>query len=199
MRRTIDEIYLGELRAWILRNMHALNLNAHQLSKRINVSAMTVSRLIDEEKSIMPTIPTIYALEQCFSQRAPQYGGDLNVEFRDDAIPIPEDQLGHIALDKSVSLWRMKSTALEGLGVRSNDYLVVALDAQPRHQDIVLAEVKDWDRPESHVIFRQFLAKPQPMLVAVTGRDSVPFDGFYVDRGTKIAGVAVGLWRVLSQ
>lgn len=192
-RKSIEDTYLTEVRLWISSNLERLGINAHQLSKRTGVSAMTISRLLDEDKSTVPSIPTIFALERAFSQKAPQYGGDVDYIDSDDAIPIPESHAAHFIVPDHLSLWRMQSFALDGAGVSPGDFALVDMNREPKHLDTVLAEVKDWDRPETHSIFRQYLANPTPMLVARTNRAGTPFDGFYLDRATKITGVIVAI------
>jgi transcriptional regulator with XRE-family HTH domain len=190
-RKSVEEAYLADVRLWIANNLERLGLNAHQLSKRTGVSAMTISRLMDEAKSTVPSIPTLYALEKAFNQKAPQYGGAVDYFDTDDAIPVPESNATHFIVPQHLSLWRMQSFALEGIGVRPGDFVIVDMNREPKHLDTVLAEVKDWDRPEVHSIFRQYLANPTPMLVARSSRSGIPFDGFYLDRATKITGVIV--------
>lgn len=192
-RKTVEGAYLADVQAWISHNLQRLGINAHQLSKRTGVSAMTISRLLDETKSTVPSIPTIYALEKAFNQRAPQYGGTIDYFDSDDAIPVPEAGAQHFIVPEGLSLWRMQSFALDGLGVSPGDSVIVDMNREPRHLDTVLAEVKDWDRPEVHTIFRQFLANPTPMLVARSNRAGIPFDGFYLDRATKVTGVVVAV------
>lgn len=50
-RKSVEDAYLADVRLWIANNLERLGLNAHQLSKRTGVSAMTISRLMDEAKS----------------------------------------------------------------------------------------------------------------------------------------------------
>ena len=84
--------------------------------------------------------------------------------------------------------WLLRSRALEGLGYRPGDVLIVALGETPRPGDVVCAQVYDWSRGTAETLFR--LYQP-PCLVAVTGEASLLRPFIVDDAATAIKGVVV--------
>lgn len=66
----------------------------------------------------------------------------------------------------NVDPWLLRSRALENLGYRPGDTLLVELGVTPRQGDIVCAQVYDWQKGNAETVFRSFLP---PYLVAQTG------------------------------
>lgn len=66
---------------------------------------------------------------------------------------------------KNVDAWTLSSHAIEGLGYRAGDILLVGLGENPVPGDVVCAQIYDWNKGRAETIFR--LYQP-PALIAVT-------------------------------
>ena len=66
---------------------------------------------------------------------------------------------------KNVDAWTLNSRAIEGLGYRSGDILLVGLGESPILGDVVCAQIYDWSKGRAETVFR--LYQP-PALIAVT-------------------------------
>lgn len=66
---------------------------------------------------------------------------------------------------QNVDAWTLSSRAIEGLGYRAGDVLLVGLGENPRPGDVVCAQIYDWNKGRAETIFR--LYQP-PALIAVT-------------------------------
>lgn len=90
-----------------------------------------------------------------------------------EATPLALDraEAGHAAIEAVIAgcnnagPWVLRSRALEALGYRPGDILVVELGAEPRAGDVVCAQVYDWTRGQAETVFR--LYQP-PCIIAVS-------------------------------
>ena len=158
----VQDAYLREFRAWMSRHLERQKLTLNQLAKATNIGVATVYRLVDETNSVVPSLPTVYALERQFEDKAPIFGGDVEYFSKDEAMPVPEGNINDIKLIDGLSLWKMSSDALNVLGIHKGDFMIVDMNQKPANNQIALAEVRDWDRAEPYMIFRKFVARAAP-------------------------------------
>ncbi len=196
--RSLNDTYLSELRAWMQAHIKRRNISLNAVARATDTGIATISRLMSEENATLPTLPTVYALERFFEDKAPVFGGDVDYISKDEATPIPESLAPHFVLNQGLGLWRITSEALDALGIQRGDFMIVDMEAVPQHGDIVLAEVKDWDRPEPYAIFRRYVATPVAMLVAVSTRKDFPSQIVIDNRSISVSGLVVGSYKALG-
>ncbi|WP_026783135.1 helix-turn-helix domain-containing protein [Pleomorphomonas koreensis] len=194
----VQDDYLREFRLWMNHHMARQKLTLNQLAKATNIGVATVYRLLDEANPSVPSLPTVYALERQFQDKAPIYGGDVEYFSKDEAIPVPEENTQHFKLIDGLGLWKITSDALNVLGIRKGDFMVVDMNRKPEHDQIALAEVRDWDRAEPYMIFRRYSANPLPMLLSSSTCVDIPNEHLLDGRGVTIVGVVVGSYKPLA-
>lgn len=88
--------------------------------------------------------------------------------------------------------WLLRSRAIEGLGYRPGDILIVALGEPPRPGDVVCAQIYDWPKGHAETVFR--LYQP-PCLLAVTGEERLLRPFIVDDAAVSIKGVVIHALR----
>jgi transcriptional regulator with XRE-family HTH domain len=87
---------------------------------------------------------------------------------------------------ENTDAWLLNSRALENLGYRVGDTLIVELGLQPVPQDIVCAQVYDWQNGRSETLFRLF----QPPYLLAASNDASLMRPLLVDESAvSIKGV----------
>jgi hypothetical protein len=195
--RRLNDTYLSALRLWMKGHIDRRKISLNAVAKGTDTGIATISRLMSEENATLPSLPTIFALERFFGDKSPVFGGDFEYFSKDEAMPVPEDHAPNFNLHQGLGLWKITSGALDALGIQSGDFMAVDMSATPRHNDIVLAEVKDWDRPEPYAIFRRYVSHPVPMLLALSTKKDFPSQIIVDTRSIAISGVAVGSYKPL--
>lgn len=193
----VQDAYLREFREWMNRHLARQKLTLNQLARATNIGVATVYRLVDDTNAVLPSLPTVYALERQFEDKAPIFGGDVEYYSKDEAIPVPEENINDIKLLDGLSLWKITSDALNVLGIHSGDFMIVDMNHNPANNQIALAEVRDWDRAEPYMIFRKFVTTPLPMLLSASTRNDIPNQHLLDGRGVTIAGAVVGAYKPL--
>jgi SOS-response transcriptional repressor LexA len=191
------ETFLREMREWVNHHIARKKVSLNQLARATDIGVATLYRIVEKEGSTVPSLPTIYALERFFEDKAPVFGGEIEYLSKDEAMPIPEGNAPHFSLIDGLSLWKITSDALEILGIYKGDLMVVDMNRKPTHDQIVLAEIKDWDRAEPYMIFRRYIAEPLPMLLAATAKTDIPNQFLMDGRSTAVVGVVVGSYKQL--
>lgn len=92
----------------------------------------------------------------------------------------------------NVDPWLLRSRALENLGYRPGDTLLVELGAMPRQGDIVCGQVYDWQKGSAETVFRSF---QPPYLVAQTGDERLQRPMLVDDSHVVIKGVVTLSYR----
>jgi hypothetical protein len=88
--------------------------------------------------------------------------------------------------------WRLKTSALEMVGYLAGDLVIVDLNAHPSPQDVVCAQVYDWQRGAAETVFRVF---DPPFLVGASN-DRTAYKPLLVDNErVVIKGVVVESFR----
>jgi transcriptional regulator with XRE-family HTH domain len=97
-----------------------------------------------------------------------------------------------IGQKNTADAWVLRSRALEGLGYRPGDVLIVDLAAHPQPGDVVCAQVVDWQKGVAETVFRSY--RP-PCLVAVTPDESLLQPHIIDHAAVTIKGVVTHLIR----
>ncbi len=66
--------------------------------------------------------------------------------------------------DQNIDAWTLNSRALENIGYKPGDVLLVSLNETPHTGDIVCAQIYDWSKDQAETIFR--LYQPPALLSA---------------------------------
>lgn len=193
----VQDTYLREFRLWVNRHIARQKLTLNQLARATNIGVATVYRLVDEANSVVPSLPTVYALERQFGDKAPIFGGDIEYFSKDEAMPVPEENAEHFKLLEGLSLWKTTSDALNVLGIHRGDFMIVDMNLKPVHNQIALAEVRDWDRAEPYMIFRRYIDNPLPMLLSASTSNDIPNQHLLDGRGVTISGTVIGSYKPL--
>lgn len=196
--RTLNDTYLSELRRWMKGHIERRKISLNAVAKGTDTGIATISRLMSDENATLPSLPTIFALERFFGDKAPIFGGEFEYFSKDEAMPVPEKSAPHFDLHSGLALWKITSGALDSLGIHKGDFMIVDMNARPAHNDIVLAEIKDWDRPEPYAIFRRYVATPVPMLIAAATKSDFPGQMLIDERSISIAGTVIGTYKTLK-
>lgn len=89
---------------------------------------------------------------------------------------------------ENVDAWTLSSRALEGLGYRAGDILLVGLGENPIPGDVVCAQIYDWVKGRAETIFR--LYQP-PALLAATQDTTLLRPYVLADNSVVIKGVVL--------
>lgn len=92
----------------------------------------------------------------------------------------------------SADPWLLRSRALENLGYRPGDTLIVELGVKPQPGDIVCAQIYDWQKGGAETVFRSF---QPPYLVAQTGDERLLRPMLVDDTNVVIKGVVTLSFR----
>lgn len=97
-----------------------------------------------------------------------------------------------LAAKPALAPWRLKTNALEGAGYLPGDVVLVDLSETPAPQDVVCAQVYDWQRGGAETVFRVFMP---PYLVGAA-HDRTAYKPLLVDGDRVIVkGVVVESFR----
>lgn len=88
--------------------------------------------------------------------------------------------------------WVLRSRALETMGYRIGDVLIVDLAIAPKPGDVVCAQIYDWNKGHAETLFR--LYQP-PCLVAATSDEKLLRPFIVDDQAVTIKGVVVASFR----
>jgi len=194
---------------WIQAVASHLNLSPSELGKRSGVAPSTITRfLYDDSGTIGISQRTLEQLAR-FSgvpvHRLP--GEEARTNFpAADALPLEESdplpaQL-KMAIDlflqehEGIKAWLMKGWALELMGVRPGDILIIDEVRRPKTGDIVFARVMDWSSGTSEAVFR--LYQP-PYIISYSSRIG-PQKPLAVDEDiVSLKGVCVAVLRDTKQ
>lgn len=88
--------------------------------------------------------------------------------------------------------WVLRSRALEIMGYRMGDVLIVDLAIAPKPGDVVCAQIYDWNKGHAETLFR--LYQP-PCLVAATSDEKLLRPFIVDDQAVTIKGVVVASFR----
>jgi SOS-response transcriptional repressor LexA len=160
-------------RAYLRRVVDETNTPPTTLARRVGVAPSTLTRALnDPHHATALRASTLEALER-FSG-IPFSDAPIRAMREPEAVPYDaaqtprelREQVGTLATaSNSVTIWTLRSRALEGLGYLPGDILIVDLNAEARRGDIVCAQIYDWPRMKAETVFR--LCEP-PYLVAAT-------------------------------
>jgi AcrR family transcriptional regulator len=134
-------------------------IKATTLAKRAGVSPSTVTRkLADSDVSVFDA-PTWAKLFRAVGEEAPSFGGSTPsariVDDRRDVVALSLDDVGNdievavrafISGRPHLSAWVLNTRALDALGYFPGDIVVVNDVREPRHGEMVVANLLDWQR-----------------------------------------------------
>ena len=92
----------------------------------------------------------------------------------------------------NIDAWTLKSNALDGLGYRSGDVLLVSLNETPHAGDIVCAQIYDWTKSKAETVFRLF---QPPVLLAATSDTALLKPHLITDNNVVVKGVVLHMLR----
>ncbi|HLJ72122.1 MAG TPA: hypothetical protein VKU03_12445 [Roseiarcus sp.] len=75
------------------------------------------------------------------------------------------------ASKNSLTVWRLRSHAIEAIGYLPGDILIVDLNEPPKRGDVVCAQLYDWSRMKAETVFRLF--EPPYLLAAAFDRSQL--------------------------
>jgi transcriptional regulator with XRE-family HTH domain len=88
--------------------------------------------------------------------------------------------------------WTLHSRAIENLGYRAGDILIVALNETPLIGDIVCAQIYDWTKGKAETVFRQY---QPPALIAASSDQRLLKPYLLGDNALVIKGVVLHTLR----
>jgi SOS-response transcriptional repressor LexA len=176
-------------REWLQGIVKATGDTLSQIAAKAQVSDTTLSRIVNnpayEGVLSAVTITRITGTYQLpgpeeYAGRRPMLGGFAEAERFDadndpDGItPLVQAMLGTRPMSDA---WRLKTEALEQVGYLPGDVLIVDTTATPLPQDVVCAQVYDWQRGGAQTVWRVF---DPPFLVGAS-RDRTAHKPLLVD------------------
>jgi transcriptional regulator with XRE-family HTH domain len=93
---------------------------------------------------------------------------------------------------QDVTTWTLQSNALENIGYKPGDVLIVGLNETPLAGDIVCAQIYDWNKGVAETVFRLF----QPPALVAASNDPTLLKPFLLgDNAVAIKGVVLHALR----
>lgn len=188
-------------RAWLQEVVKATALKPSQIAGVAGVSDTTLTRLLNNPdyrhtltQITIDRIKTAFKVpgpEEYASQGRPGMVGFGEAE-RFDVTREPEG-VGRVVVAlidgrNAVDPWRLKTSALELVGYLPGDLVLVDLNAVPKPQDAVCAQVYDWAHGGAETVFRVY---DPPFLVAAAS-DRTGYKPILVDNDRVVVkGVVV--------
>lgn len=175
------------------------------LAKKAGVDPSTLSKFMRGTRDgHVLTFPIIHRLETFSGETfnassmvpAPPALGEPEAQRLDPASGTALESLVNAARGgrNTVDPWLLKSRALEAMGLKPGDTLLVDLAMQPKPGDVVCAQVYDWQKGRAETVFRRF---DPPYLVAASN-DLDLLRPYYIDgQNVRIAGVVTDSFRTL--
>jgi transcriptional regulator with XRE-family HTH domain len=182
----------NEQRAYIERVLTRTSWTATELARRAALDHSTLSRFIAGGREG-------HALRHSTIRKIENASGiafDAQGFSESEASPVIMSEAGALApvIRSAISgrdntdAWVLNSRALENLGYRAGDTLIVELGLQPSAQDIVCAQIYDWQNGRSETVFRLF----QPPYLLAASNDSSLMRPLLVDEtAVSIKGVVI--------
>jgi len=145
-------------RAWLQQVIDATKMKPAQIAREAGVSDTTLSRLLSNpEYSGTLSEVTIERIKTAYGIPGPaegqqKLGNSLILAEGERLDPVALDQKIAKAIealssnDKTIEVWRLRSSALEGDGYFPGDLLLVEIGALPRPHDVICAMVTEWAR-----------------------------------------------------
>lgn len=176
---------LSEQVRWVRAVMaHLGGISANDLAKRAGFSASTLQRPLSDpdwpHALSGKTIAKIAAAAGLKPLEYPSRGGFTEVEAEPFAFE-ETDAIGQ-NFDRAVreltrgrngrDAWTSRSSALEAIGIRSGDVMIVDQNLSAMPKDIVCAQVYDWPRMRAETVFRVY--EPPFLLTASPSGTSRP-------------------------
>ncbi len=93
---------------------------------------------------------------------------------------------------QNIDAWTLTSRALEGLGYRIGDVLLVSLNETPLAGDIVCAQIYDWTKSKAETVFRLF---QPPVLLAATSDNTLLKPHLITENNVVVKGVVLHTLR----
>lgn len=202
--------------AYVGRLVETTGRTLSELAKAANLNHVTLTRFYNDPNysgtlngaSVMALAAAtgIPAPPEAYGGMQPPVGmgaGDAG-GFREEAEPWDDEGLieagAHAALFAAavagrphVTLWTLRSRALEEEGYRPGDVLVVDLSARARPGDVVCAQLYDWNHPgRTRTVFRLF----QPPYLIGASREAGARTPRLLDDNVAIKGVVEAVLRL---
>lgn len=188
----------AQQRAWLGEVLEATGLKPSVLAKKANVSDTTLSRLLNNADYTGTLNPeTVQRIKATYNVPGPEEfsGGRKAVIGLSEAARFDEQRekndisriVEAIVKGRStVEPWRLKTLALESVGYLPGDILFVDRSAVPKPQDVVCAQVMDYQHGGAQTIWRVY---DPPFLVGAAA-DRTAYKPMLVDNSrVTIAGV----------
>lgn len=162
-------------RVWLERVLEVTKLAPTTLATRAKLAPTTLTRFLNNpEHATALSARTVAAIEQVAGLRFSD-APTLRLVREAEAEPYEIGEVSHNHYDailcnallksSNVSLWTLRSRALESIGYVPGDILLVDLNEPPRRGDVVCAQIHDWQRMKAETVFRLF---EPPYLVTAT-------------------------------
>lgn len=163
-------------RAWLQEVVKATKLRPSQIASQAGVSDTTLTRLLNnpDYRHTLTQI-TIDRIKDSFKVPGPEeyasqgrlgmvgFGEGERFDIKHEPAALTGVVAALIAKRNAVDPWRLKTSALELVGYLPGDIVLVDLNAEPKPQDAVCAQVYDWTRGGAETVFRIY---DPPFLVA---------------------------------
>jgi hypothetical protein len=175
-----DEQASSQHRDYLRRVIEHTGKPPTRIAKEIGVAASTLTRLLNSPEGSTATLHarTISKLQE-YSGISLFVGGDVSAPpgprgLAEDAVPFDAksaDPAVSAAIKaliggrQAADPWTIRTRALEGIGYRPGDVVIVDLGRQPAPGDVVCAQVYDWGRSDAETVMRIY---EPPFLVAAS-------------------------------
>lgn len=197
---------IARQREWLNEVVKAVGTSPSRMAKDAGVSDTTITRLLnnpDYDRALSPVVierikeaHKVPGPEEYASVRGTRAWIGLSEAERFDQSAEPERLATIVAAmlgnRNTIDPWRLKTDALVEAGYLAGDIAFVDLNASPEPQDVVCAQIYDWQRGRAETVFRVY---DPPYLVAAA-HDRTAYKPLLVDSDrVVIKGVVVESWR----
>ncbi|MBV1706286.1 MAG: hypothetical protein KGQ37_03675 [Hyphomicrobiales bacterium] len=166
-----------EQRTWLAQVLAHTGMAPTAIAIKAGLAPTTLTRFVNNPgHATALSARTIASIERISGLRygatAPQRGlseAEATAWESSGASGQMAEQISKLAIaSNSVSVWQLKSRALETIGYMPGDILMVDLNEPPKRGDIVCAQLYDWHRMKAETVFR--LYEPPYLLAASADR-----------------------------
>lgn len=168
-------------RAWLQEVVKSTGLKPSQIAGVAGVSDTTLTRLLNNPgyRHTLTQL-TIDRIKLSFKVPGPEeyatqgrlgmigFGDAERFDARHEPEGLARVLAAMLADRTAVDPWRLKTNALELVGYLPGDLVLVDLNAVPKPQDVVCAQVIDWTRGGAETVFRVY--DPPFLVAAATDR-----------------------------
>lgn len=166
-----------ELRTWLRAVLQHKGWAGIDLARAIEAHPSTINKFLNDPAATHTLSPkSLKAIERATGFPPLTFpGGPARRPTEPEAVSFGEENTGDEALDRivveltrgenAIDPWILKGRALEAAGFMEGDVLLVNLSEKPRVNDVVCAQIHDWQRGRAETVFRIY---QPPYLIAAT-------------------------------